>query len=553
MSYTPNNVCVYLSAFAGALAGLAATGKYLTDASEGDYALPAEQADAFAQATDMAWGNASYTNVDLQQIQSCSQGVWVSRSPLKNDGGTSVTPSSYTGLAESVVAVVQAGTRQISSEGVDPNGCGGAGTGNASWLVTDWYINPVTGNDGAAGTSPTTPVKTYTGGIVNKWGTRSPTLAQTTTIHLLAGETVEQESAIISPILVNGSNFILRGVPIAHGATFSPSVVVAKNRATPQLLELEGLPAGTAAGMLIQNVTKASYAFVDSVVSNTGVITQPFDNDGLTTVITAEGSNPLEVNTWSSTDTYQLFDLPIFNLKQLQPSGGDSKDTTLESPVTWIQWVRIPDVSGTPGYSRYTAAPNGCSIVHSMCWFDSVFVGINLTNNIGSMNLGCWHNGSSDMQAWWAIGGAIGLGSFFLNAAYFTNLSGPDGDIIIHAPIIVKGGYSVCGFVYADNNDSTIAGSQLRIEPFFYSTGQLWGPGGMDVDGGGALLNETNGSWAACFTLTGVLSLEGVTSGSAYNDPTAGLWTNGITISAANLDTHSGLQNPITGSKYAII
>lgn len=129
MSYTPNNVCIYLYAFAGGLAGLAASGRYLEDSSQNDYVFPAEQADAFAQAIDTAWGAHEFSNADIQQIQACSQGVWQDRSPLISDKGTSVNTQSYAGVASAIVSLVKAGTAQIEAQGVDPDGCGGAGGG----------------------------------------------------------------------------------------------------------------------------------------------------------------------------------------------------------------------------------------------------------------------------------------------------------------------------------------------------------------------------------------------------------------------------------------
>jgi hypothetical protein len=126
--YSANNLCVYLAAFAGGLAGLTASGKFLLDAIRSDYAYPAQQADAFAQAVDQAWGVGPYTNVDLQQIQEISQAVWQSgRSQLPN-GGQSTSRFSYAGVAAAIVAATQAGTAQVVAEGLNPNGCGAGST-----------------------------------------------------------------------------------------------------------------------------------------------------------------------------------------------------------------------------------------------------------------------------------------------------------------------------------------------------------------------------------------------------------------------------------------
>lgn len=134
--YTPNNICVYVYAFSGCMAGLFASGKYPINATSNDRADAATKSDAFAQAVDEAWGSAGYTNADLIQIQGCCYGVWAfGRSPIADaqGGGSS---SGYTTLAEALVLGVQAGTTQIESEGINPNGCGGGGGGGTVTTAT---------------------------------------------------------------------------------------------------------------------------------------------------------------------------------------------------------------------------------------------------------------------------------------------------------------------------------------------------------------------------------------------------------------------------------
>jgi hypothetical protein len=90
---------------------------------------------------------------------------------------------------------------------------------NPSWLVPDWYVAPISGSDSNDGMTVTTPVQTIMGGIVSRWGTRSPILAQTTTIHLLEPETLGQESVVLSPVIVNGASFVILGTNIVVGTT----------------------------------------------------------------------------------------------------------------------------------------------------------------------------------------------------------------------------------------------------------------------------------------------------------------------------------------------
>jgi hypothetical protein len=138
-TYTPNNVCVYIYAQAGCMGALIAARNQPTDPNEADYADAAERADYFAQEIDTIWGVGSYTNADLQQIQSAAASLWAGgRSPVP--GAAGLTAAGYTGIAQALIAGVKAGTAQIVLEGINPNGCSGgsssSGTGN--WVcITD--------------------------------------------------------------------------------------------------------------------------------------------------------------------------------------------------------------------------------------------------------------------------------------------------------------------------------------------------------------------------------------------------------------------------------
>jgi hypothetical protein len=122
----PNNLCVYIAAVAGYNAGLIAGRNQPTDPTENDYNDGAERADAFGQAVDTVWGVASYTNADLQQIENGATAMLASGRSIV-PGPVGLTAAGYTGIATALIAGVQAGTRQIVAEGVNPNGCAGGG------------------------------------------------------------------------------------------------------------------------------------------------------------------------------------------------------------------------------------------------------------------------------------------------------------------------------------------------------------------------------------------------------------------------------------------
>jgi hypothetical protein len=135
MSYTPSNICVYLKAFAGTMAGLAASGKYLNDPSQGDYQIYAQMADAFSQQFDSTWGLGAVTAFEEDLISENCEAVWENRSPLKTPDA--LIPANYTGLVNGVIAAVQQANAQVVLEGVNPNGCGAAARGTLSAIQTD--------------------------------------------------------------------------------------------------------------------------------------------------------------------------------------------------------------------------------------------------------------------------------------------------------------------------------------------------------------------------------------------------------------------------------
>jgi hypothetical protein len=153
MSYTPNNVCVYTKAFAGALAGLGASGKYITDPVAVDDAYYARMADAFAQQFDTAWGAAVPTTFEEDAIVESSEAVWEGRSPFENT--VAFTPGAYAGLVNGIIALVQQGNAQVVAEGVNPNGCSAVGTVNsvagAAPITSTGGANPVIGIAPATG------------------------------------------------------------------------------------------------------------------------------------------------------------------------------------------------------------------------------------------------------------------------------------------------------------------------------------------------------------------------------------------------------------------
>lgn len=131
MSYSPKNAVVYLTAVGGCGAGLGAAGQYLSDVNAGDYAGKAFASDAFGQAVDQAWANASLavSSLSLNALSEICEAVWENRSPLPTAQAN--VAGNYAGIAQGIVALVQQLVNQVNSQGVNPNvPTGATGTSN---------------------------------------------------------------------------------------------------------------------------------------------------------------------------------------------------------------------------------------------------------------------------------------------------------------------------------------------------------------------------------------------------------------------------------------
>lgn len=418
----------------------------------------------------------------------------------------------------------------------------------AWYALTDIYWDPVSGSDSNAGTSGH-PVKTFAE-IVRRYGSISPVLVygQNLTIHLLSSQTAGTDPVFFNPQLSGGTAFAIIGTPVAVGSTFHPSSVTAKNRATNTLLQVHGMPGGTAAGALVHNQTHDSYAFVDSIVAGVATMTQPFSTSTLTVIASANVVAPTEVDTWASTDTLQIYSLPALNLKALAPQGGDAADSSGDTPACWVQWVHVPDPSGTPGISVLAATAYACSLVYSVCWFDSAFFGsaLGTAQRLMGANLSCWHAGGGNFAGWAMVGGSIQTSGEPLSSV-FSQVAAVDGDAIIHGESWASG-FTVFGYVCLTTGCTmTIIEGSVHIVPYFYADAQAWGAGTINVEHGANFQKDVSDNWATCLTVSNI-QLDGATTGTSYS---AGTFTDGRALSTANLDTYTGLQNVQTGSRYS--
>jgi hypothetical protein len=158
---------VYVAAFDGAAAGLAAGGKFLSDPNAGDYAYYTAMAKAFATQVDTAWtasGTPSPSCAEIDALTSAAFGIWcaglgpigtaaVSATGTIIPGADPTVPANYAGYATAVVAFAQQCNAQLVLDSIDPNAaCNVGGGGGISQLTNDVLAGP------GAGSQPATVV-----------------------------------------------------------------------------------------------------------------------------------------------------------------------------------------------------------------------------------------------------------------------------------------------------------------------------------------------------------------------------------------------------------
>src|SRR5208282_9308 len=414
---------------------------------------------------------------------------------------------------------------------------------NPAWYTlanTGIAWDPVAGNDNATG-APGAAVQTWAE-IVRRFGSDAPTPAhgQNIIIDLLTPQTLNVDDVFFAPKMSGGGKAILLGTLIPNGAPFSPASVTPKNRATPQLLVLNTVPGGVVAKNLIQNTSLNSYAFVDSVGGGNATMGQPI---AAATIATVGIPTLTEDNGWSAVNTYQAYTLPLCNLKMWRPTGGDASGAASTTVCAgWVQFIQLADSSGA-GASEYPFVCDSAVNVMSACQITPrTHVTLLGGRGVGIYIIGCDCTGQLVLLHF--PNGTI-YGGIFRGGVTWeqSGASAIDGDPIILTATVILGGLVIAGAVYL--------GAACTVGPGAILLGNtsVWGTGAINVNGQSAYLDGAGGFGS--IQTSGALTLDGGGTGTSYT-PGTGLWVSAIAINVGTLNANNGLQNPITGARYAL-
>jgi hypothetical protein len=445
------------------------------------------------------------------------------------------------------------------AEGFGGSGGGGGGGGvfvvPASWLVPAWFIDPVAGNDANNGTTALTPLKTWAQ-LVFLWGTNAPILAQNTAITFLSSQPDATDPVVWRPVLKQGASAVIIGTAPTVVASVVLAGVVAKNRATGQLLNAT-LGALAAPGQMLRNTTagKTSRAWVYKLVAGTTFgISAP-----LVPVALPVAAMPAQVNTWANGDTVDILSLVNVAIAEVSPIVAD--DSAGHTNGVTIYGLNLMN---PPGAGAFTATVLGFNTSVWECGSTRVltFAGRNASGlrvqqaigNVGNL-AGVAGDGRGGPRAF--VGGM-----FASDAAHLVSLSTSwegelsfDGDFIFgRAAVLVgpAGGTPLptlqLGAVYLEPGITMQLSGTVNAAILDYGLTAIWGAAGsvLNVIGKSKLVYPAGaGAAAACFLSAGLaggtpLQLGGSTTGHSVIAGAPDVFNGGITILPASLDAVAG-------------
>jgi len=166
--YSPNNVLVFIAAYAGAISGLAVAEKVLVNNNPVDYDAISKVAGAFAQSFDTEWGLRPTSELDVSIIEEECEGTWEGRYPATFKPST-VTPSTYTAQCKALIALVTSSEAYFAAQGIVPPSPGSGGGGFAKYVI-DLSVNSAAIDFGWKSNLSNCSAVMRTGGILNPPG-----------------------------------------------------------------------------------------------------------------------------------------------------------------------------------------------------------------------------------------------------------------------------------------------------------------------------------------------------------------------------------------------
>ena len=423
--------------------------------------------------------------------------------------------------------------------------------------VTNWYIDPQTGNNSNDGKTDLTPIQTWAE-LIRRWGTSSPVFNAPVIITFLSDQLNFTDPVYLSPGFGAGGTLTILGT-LQHQMDVNLTGVISKNpyATGPNPAGLLQANLTTAAdgyqGYIVINHTRGgAVCWIDSIASGMAVLTQP-----LVSNVPTYAQFPYEVNTFANGDTvsiYQPTKIYVSGITQGTGAGSFffSHLWMMDRVSPGVTYMQLP-ISSMNAETRIDAF--------------AFFMQISTVSPITTALCNAWVGGGFFSEGVYCMGGASNT---FLASS--TELIGyADADAIFHG-FTTFGNASAFGFfwnqigaIYLDNsapiedNTTAIVGDTIISIPDGYTTnypGGIYGQYVLNIDDSSCKFTyNTTASISFLGTPTLLISYTGYAS--AYDrsiDP--GVWHPARALTPANLDLpviqggFGGLAIGDTGSIY---
>lgn len=415
---------------------------------------------------------------------------------------------------------------------------------NPTWSQLAWFIDPsnVTGlaSDNNDGKTALTPVRTWNGGVIAKYGTYSPELAVSPTYTFLSGHTDDSDPVIFTPILINSQPIMTTALPAGTAGVLGAVTAVTRAAGSNAGLRAATLPAGSAAGDLIINHTRAeSRSIVERSTGGAAFqLCQPFAAIDLTNLPSPEN------NAWNTGDS-----VTVFRMAQIA--------------ITYI--VPIIVTTGNLNAKAF--------VIEKMAFFNDIALGTQPRTVLGA-NVQCFDIDNLRQTAMQGQAPSASLGCLYENMLIRSGLRG--GPPISQNPdagsgFMINGGACLSGTVFAiqnaqldggfimgegdglvvnaslgevavDTGESLIVDgdSYIGVAIGWYSGGVVWGPGVLNSRG--RLTYDAGAGVAAATFTVATLQINGSSSVESHSNVNATDVLHGqVALTAAALDAATGV------------
>ena len=404
---------------------------------------------------------------------------------------------------------------------------------------TTWFIDPLAGNNEATGLTSGAALKSFAE-IVRRYGTIEPSIGVAVTITVLT-DMAPSDALTLRPIFTAAGSLRVQGTLVQVG-TATIGVFTPKNRAagTDNTITANG-QAGAFwtpfVGMTVHDTTSGAQFFVNADLgSATAEITEP---------CTLPVSYPGSLHAIADGDA-----LVIYRPTQIATPNASAVSAT-GAVLTFAQATLAGDL--TSGNLVGVLGPN---VEMLECAVDNLLVE---TQGQGVSEISPLLVSSSWFGAFFGSGtftGTLSIASGAMNGSgnFFSDGSILDGDVLLPLRAHIAGTITVGTAYFGQWPTNTLpiqTTAVVVLQSFDFGGPVAWGPATISVSTGQRVTVRTGTAAAALLCAGGALEIDGGSTAFPWN-PATNAFLAAVATTAANVDAHSCLQNPATGSRIEV-